>query len=217
MRIENRTWRDAYSLFKADLRRRLELEGKAVSRLNALGLLVMPGVVCIAAYRVTTVLQSKGYRILDRIVQDLQHLYTGIELHPGSDIGPGFVVGDRPGGGISEHVKLGRNCTLLGTCTMTLNTDRIDLSKGWIVLGDHCVVGTGVRIMGSVTLGACTQIKPNAVVLTSSPTPGGVLDGIPARRVATVPVEAVMRWNPLRPGRPVGNDRGGVNEGVGTQ
>jgi serine O-acetyltransferase len=195
----NPTWREACRLIKADIRRRLMLEGKPATIANALCSLVMPGIVCVIAYRITTVLKARGHSVLSQIVQDLQHLYTGIELHPGSVIGPGLVLGDRPGGGISEHVTIGKNCTVLGGCTMTLNSDRIDLSKGRIVLGDYCVIGTGVRIIGSVTIGDGTQIKPNAVVLSSSPEAGGILDGMPARRRAGVPIEAMMPWNPLKP------------------
>jgi serine O-acetyltransferase len=192
------TWRDTLALIRADVRRRLILEGRSTKLANALCIALKPGVVCVIAFRVANFLHSRNHRILPRIIDDLQQLYTGVEIHLGSQIGPGLVIGDRPGGGISEHVTLGKNCTLLGSTTMTLNADGIDLSKGRIVLGDYCVIGIGVRIIGAVTLGDGTQIKPNAVVLHSSPTPGGVLDGIPATRKSTVPAEAMARWNPLR-------------------
>jgi serine O-acetyltransferase len=195
------TFRQAVALIRGDLRRRLQLEGRTPNLANAVRIAVMPGVVCVVAYRLSTWLQSRNHRILSRIIDDLQHLYSGIEIHYGSEIGPGLVLGDRPGGGVSEHVTMGRNCTLLGGATMTLNSDRIDLSKGRIVLGDGCVVGVNVRIIGAVTLGECTQIKANAVVLLSSPEPGGILEGIPARRLAVVPAAAVAAYNPLRPWR----------------
>jgi acetyltransferase-like isoleucine patch superfamily enzyme len=107
-------------------------------------------------------------------------------------------MGDRPGGGISEHVTIGKNCTLLGSSTMTLNAHGIDLSKGRIVLGDYCVVGVGVRIIGAVTIADGTQIKPNAVVLVSSLAIGGILEGIPAQRKSIVPIDLMARWNPLK-------------------
>lgn len=195
------TFREALALTRGDLRRRLELEGRKPNLANALRIALMPGVVCVVAYRFSTWLRSRNHRVLTRFIDDLQHLYTGIEIHYGAEIGPGFVLGDRPGGGISEHVTMGRNCTLLGGATMTLNSDSIDLSKGRIVLGDNCVVGINVRIIGAVTLGEGTQIKPNAVVLLSSPEPGGILEGIPARRKATVPAALVAAYNPLRPWR----------------
>jgi serine O-acetyltransferase len=192
------TLAETMRLIKDDVRRRLELEGRPANLVNAIGIAVMPGVFCVVAYRITNFLHQKRYRVLARIIDDIQHLYTGNEIHIGSVIGSGFVVGDRPGGGISEHVTIGRNCTLLGGSTMTLNANGIDLSKGRIVLGDHCVVGFGARIIGAVTLADCTQVKPNAVVLYSSPVAGGILNGVPAWMTGTAPVDAVTRWNPLR-------------------
>jgi serine acetyltransferase len=192
------TFAGTIALIEADVRRRLMLEGRPVNLGNAIRLAPMPGVVGVVAYRITNFLHQANHKMLARIIDDIQHLYTGFEIHPGSIIGPGLVFGDRPGGGISEHVTIGRNCTVLGGSTMTLNANGIDLSRGRIVLGDHCIIGVGARIVGAVTLGDCTQIKPNAVVLHSSPVAGGILDGIPARRTAVAPVDAVMRWNPLK-------------------
>jgi serine O-acetyltransferase len=191
-------WRGVLALIKADIRRRLVLEGKSVGLANALCVTVMPGVVCVVAYRISNALYSRGHRILARIIDDLQYLYTGVELHFGSIIGPGLVLGDRPGGGLSEHVTIGKNCTILGGSTMTLNAHGIDLSKGRIVLGDYCVVGVGARIIGAVTIADGTQIKPNAVVLLSSLAIGGILEGIPAQRKSVVPIDLMACWNPLK-------------------
>lgn len=190
------TFAETVNLIREDVRRRLELDGRRTSLANVIGIALMPGVLCVIAYRVANFLHQKRYRIFARIIDDIQHLYTGNEIHFGAVIGPGFVLGDRRGGGISEHVTIGRNCTVLGGSTMTLNANGIDLSKGRIVLGDHCVVGIGARIIGAVTLADCTQVKHNSVVLYSAPVAGSILSGIPARMVGTAPVVAVMRWNP---------------------
>jgi serine acetyltransferase len=194
----NVTFAETIALIKADVRRRLALEGRRINLTNAIEVAFKPGVVAVVAYRIITFLHLTKHGVLARILDDLQQLYTGTEIHAGSIIGPGLVLGDRAGGGISEHVTMGKNCTVLGGSTMTLNANGIDLSKGRIVIGDHCIIGLRARIIGAVTLGDCSQIKANAVVLQSSPEPGGILDGIPARRKAVAPPEAVARWNPLR-------------------
>ena len=196
--ILSATWRDTWDLIKSDLRRRLVLEGSPVTAANAIRLALKPGIVCTVAFRVTSFLHVRRHRVLVRLIDDIQHLYTGIELHVGAEIGPGLVLGDRPGGGVSNYVTIGKNCTLLGAITIALNADGVDLSKGGIVLGDHCVVGGNVRIIGNLTLADGTQIKPNAVVVNSFTTPGCILDGIPATKRSIVPVEAMSRWSPLR-------------------
>jgi serine O-acetyltransferase len=158
------------------------LEERRPNWLNAVLIANRPGVVCVVAYRITNYLSQTGRRVLARAIDDLQHLYTGVEIHAGSRIGPG----------------LGSNCTVLGGSTLTLNAGGIDPSQGRIVLGDYCTVGPGVRIIGAVTLGDGTQIKPNAVVFNSSPAVGGVLEGVPARRKSQVALERIRNWNPLK-------------------
>jgi len=194
----NLTFKTTVFLIKADVRRRLTLEDMEISLWSALAIALKPGLVCVVLYRICNFLHHKKYRIVARIIDDVQYLYTGVEIAQGSAIGPGLVFGDGKGGGTVEWVTIGTNCTMLGGAAMTLNAAGDGLSKGGIVIGDNCIIGLGVRIVGAVTLADCTQIKPNAVVLNSSSVPGAVLEGIPARRTGIVPIEAVMRWNPLK-------------------
>ena len=137
----NVTFAETIALIKADVRRRLALEGRRINLTNAIEVAFKPGVVAVVAYRIITFLHLTKHGVLARILDDLQQLYTGTEIHAGSIIGPGLVLGDRAGGGISEHVTMGKNCTVLGGSTMTLNANGIDLSKGRIVIGDHCIIG----------------------------------------------------------------------------
>ena len=188
---------DLVTLIKADIRRRLLLEGKPVGWRHALGVALKPGIVCVVAFRMTSWLSARRHRVLVRIIDDLQHLYTGIELHIGAAIGSGLVLADCPGGGVSDYVRIGRNCTLLGAVTIALNADGVDPSKGGIVIGDECVIGTGARIIGTLTLADGTQVKPNSVVVNSFAAPGCIVDGVPATKRAMVPIEELRRWNPL--------------------
>lgn len=186
------------ALIKADVRRRLTLEGRSSSLLDTIAIAFKPGVVAVVAYRIANWLHHRRRMVLVRIIEDLQHLYTGIEIQTGSRIGPGLVYCDFPGGGICDKATIGENCTILGPSTFTLNAETVDLTQSRIVLGDFCVIGAGVRIVGAVTLAAGTQVKPNSIVLTSSRQEGGILEGIPARCKAVAPIEALRRWNPLR-------------------
>lgn len=195
----NATWRGTWSLIKADLKRRLTLEVKPQNLLGALSILPRPGVVCVVAYRLSNYMHYRGWRIAVRCLEDAQHLYTGVEIHVGSRIGPGLVVGDLPGGGIAAESIIGSNFTMLGCGTISPNSDGIDPEKDDILIGDHCVLGINARIIGNVKLADATQIKPNAVVLADSLETGAILDGIPARRKQVVAVTDVARWNPLKP------------------
>ena len=197
------TWAETVGLIKADLRRRLVLEGKPVTLARAIGLAVRPGAVSVIAYRINTWLYDHNHRILARLGHDFQHLYTGSELHVGGSIGPGLVLSDCPGVGIPVFATIGKNCTILGAATLTVGgRDRVAGPADRIVLGDDCILGMGVRVIGAITIASGTQIKPNAVVVKSSETQGAILTGVPARRRGEVPVETMAAWNPLQSFRP---------------
>lgn len=191
------SWKETRSLIKADLSRRLELEGRKYTTLRALSLLIMPGALCVVLYRISEFLHQRNHRVLVRLLGDLGYLLCCCEVHVGSVIGPGLILPDRGGVGIPAFSIIGKNCTFLGPTLLTLGgIEGVDLSKDKIILGDNCIIGPGVRIMGAVELADCTQVKDNAVVIISSKKEGGMLSGMPARRRKIIAREDVVDWSP---------------------
>ena len=103
-------------------------------------------------------------------------LQTGLYISPNSvDAGlllphPGFIR-------VDTFAKIGKNCTIL---PMVLLGKKNQSQTCTIVLGDNCYVGTGVTILGPVTIGNNVTIGAGAVVTKDVPD-NAVIGGVPAK------------------------------------
>ncbi len=192
------TFGETMRIVRADLNRRLVLEGRRTNLLNTLELLLHRGAAVVVIYRITRYLRSRGLVTLARIGRMLGTHIGKSEIHINAEIGPGLVVSDLGGIGIPNFAIIGSNCTFLGPALLTLGgMDHVDLNTDRIVLGNECVIGQGARVLGAVELGDGTQVKTNSVVITSFKKPGQIVSGIPARRRGVVPLERIRTWSPL--------------------
>jgi serine O-acetyltransferase len=105
---------------------------------------------------------------------------TGIEIHQGARIGPGFFIDHGNGVVIGETAVVGRNCILFHQ--VTLGGTGKSSGKRHPTLLDNVVVGTGAKILGDITIGNNVYIGANSVVLQDVPDNCTVV-GIPGRIV----------------------------------
>ncbi len=197
--LQSHTLRQALSLVRQDLDRRLLLQGLRPSYFTYLGAVLHRGGMAVLLFRLLDYVDTRGWRIALKLGHLVQYHFGRAEIHSGARIGPGLVLPDIGGVGIPKFCEIGRNCTFVGPALLTVGgMEGIDLSTDRIIMGDNCVVGSNVRIMGAVTLGHGTQIKAGSVVITSFPKEGYLLSGIPARRRAVLPLAAIRNWSPLR-------------------
>jgi serine O-acetyltransferase len=103
---------------------------------------------------------------------------TGIEIHPGAAIGPGFFIDHGMGVVIGETAEIGANVTLYHG--VTLGGTSWKKGKRHPTLEDDVVVGSGAKVLGPITIGARTRIGANAVVVKDVP-PDSVVVGVPGR------------------------------------
>jgi serine O-acetyltransferase len=113
-----------------------------------------------------------------RAFSQLARMLTGIEIHPGAQIGQGLFIDHGMGVVIGETAIVGNNVTLYQN--VTLGGTGKETGKRHPTLGDNIVVGTGAKILGNITIGHNTYIGANAVVLKSVP-PSTTAVGVPAR------------------------------------
>lgn len=187
------------SLVRQDLDRRLLLGGLRPGVFTYLGALMHRGGQAVSLFRLLNYTYARNWRVAHKLVQLAMYYFGRHEIHCGARIGPGLVLPDIGGVGIPKFCEIGRNCTFIGPALLTIGgMEGIDLNTDRIVMGDNCVVGSNVRIIGAVTLGHGTQIKASSVVMTSYPKEGYLLSGIPARRRAVLPLEGIQNWSPLR-------------------
>ncbi|MBK1679626.1 serine O-acetyltransferase EpsC [Rhodocyclus tenuis] len=143
--------------------------------------LCYPGTLAIIHHRLAHTLYTLGVPLLARIVAELAHSTTGIDIHPGARIGKSFFIDHGTGVVIGETAVIGERVRLyqavtLGAKRFTVSADGT-LEKGaprHPIVEDDVVVYAGATILGRVTIGRGSSIGGN-VWLTHSVSPGSVV------------------------------------------
>jgi serine O-acetyltransferase len=139
-----------------------------------------PGVHALIAHRMAHRLWRFKLRYLARLMSALSRLFTGIDIHPGAQIGRRFFIDHGMGVVIGETAEIGNDCTLYHG--VTLGGTSWNPGKRHPTLRDRVMVGAGAKILGPVTIGHDTQVGANAVVI-SDVSSGMTVVGIPGRVV----------------------------------
>jgi serine O-acetyltransferase len=141
-------------------------------------LLCYPGIEAMIHHRIAHQLYALGVPLLARIVAELAHGKTGIDIHPGAQIGPGFFIDHGTGVVIGETAVIGERVRVYQAVTLGAKrfpTDaKGDLQKGLPrhpIVEDDVVIYAGATILGRITLGRGSTIGGN-VWLTRSVPPG---------------------------------------------
>ncbi|MGB9107362.1 MAG: serine O-acetyltransferase EpsC, partial [Telluria sp.] len=141
-------------------------------------LLCYPGVLAMIHYRLAHRLYTLGLPLLARIISELAHAATGIDIHPGAKIGAGFFIDHGTGVVIGETAVIGQRVRLyqavtLGAKRFPTNADG-SLQKGLPrhpILEDDVVIYAGATVLGRITIGKGAVIGGN-VWLTHDVAPG---------------------------------------------
>ncbi|KXU84146.1 serine acetyltransferase [Paraburkholderia monticola] len=141
-------------------------------------LLCYPGVLAMIHHRLAHELYGLGLPLLARIVAELAHAQTGIDIHPGAQIGSGFFIDHGTGVVIGETSVIGERVRVyqavtLGAKRFPLNENG-HLEKGLArhpIVEDDVVIYAGATILGRVTIGRGATIGGN-VWITHDVAPG---------------------------------------------
>ena len=141
-------------------------------------LLCYPGIEAMIHHRIAHRLYQLGVPLLARIVAELAHGRTGIDIHPGAEIGPGFFIDHGTGVVIGETAVIGERVRVYQAVTLGAKRfptdEKGDLQKGLPrhpIVEDDVVVYAGATILGRITIGRGSTIGGN-VWLTRSVPPG---------------------------------------------
>ncbi len=137
-----------------------------------------PGLHAVWMHRVTHSLWQSGFKWLARFLSNVARLFTGIEIHPGAEIGRRFFIDHGMGVVIGETAVIGDDCTLYHG--VTLGGTSWQKGKRHPTLGRDVVVGAGAKVLGPIDIGDGARIGSNAVVVKAVP-PGATVVGIPGR------------------------------------
>jgi serine O-acetyltransferase len=137
-----------------------------------------PGLHAIFWHRIAHSMWRGGIKTPARWLSNLNRLVTGIEIHPGATIGPGFFIDHGMGTVIGETAEIGEDVLLYHG--VTLGGSSLKKTKRHPTLGNHVVVSAGAKILGPIEIGDHVKVGPNAVVRQPVPA-NSVVVGIPGR------------------------------------
>ncbi len=139
-------------------------------------LVCYPGIMAIIHYRLAHELHNLGVPLIARMISEIAHSVTGIEIHPGAQISGSFFIDHGTGVVIGETAIIGKNVRLYQAVTLGAKRFPIDengtLVKGNLrhpIVEDDVVIYAGATILGRITIGRGTTIGGNVWLTHSVP------------------------------------------------
>lgn len=167
-----------FAMMKRDINSVLERDPAARSRVEVF--LVYSGLHAIWVHRILHWLWTHNVRFFARWLSQVARGLTGIEIHPGAIIGPGFFIDHGMGVVIGETAEIGSDVTMYHG--VTLGGTSLERGKRHPTIGDRVVIGAGAKVLGAISIGEDSRIGANAVVVHSVPA-NSVVVGVPGQVV----------------------------------
>lgn len=126
-----------------------------------------PGPRAVFIHRIAHFLYSIRLFFIARFVADISRTCTGIEIHPGAQIGQRLVIDHGVGCVIGETAIIGDDCIIFHG--VTLGGVKFDKVKRHPTVGNNVLIGTGAKVLGPIHIGDRSKIGANAVVMKDLP------------------------------------------------
>lgn len=156
-----------------------------------------PGVLALIHHRIAHELYRLELPLLARMVAELAHGQTGIDIHPGARIGSGCFIDHGTGVVIGETAVIGRNVRIYQAVTLGAKRFPRDaqghLQKGWPrhpIVQDDVVIYAGATILGRITIGRGAVIGGNVWVTEDVPPLAHVSQSSPVAQIHPLPAAA---------------------------
>jgi len=162
-----------------DIKAALERDPAARNPIDVV--LTYPGFHARQLHRLAHTLHQAQVPLLPGLVAALNRFLTGIEIHPGAQIGEGLFIDHGMGVVIGETAEIGDDCHLTQGVTLGGTSNRRE--KRHPTLGTGVFVGAGAKLIGAITVGDHARIGAGSVVVTNVPAYATVV-GVPGKVVA---------------------------------
>ena len=148
-------------------------KGDPAAKSHAEVIRTYPGFFAIVAYRIAHVLEKEGVTIIPRVITEFAHSQTGIDIHPGAQIGKYFCIDHGTGIVIGETCEIGKHVKIYQGVTLgALSVEKKDAkTKRHPTLEDNVVLYAGATILGGETIIGHDSIVGGNVWLTRSVPP----------------------------------------------
>ena len=146
---------------REDLETALKSDPAARNKLEVF--LTYPGVHAVWNYRISHWLWKHNIKLLARMFSNRARRRTGIEIHPGAQIGRRFFIDHGIGVVIGETAKIGDDVMLYHN--VTLGARRFATGKRHPTIGNRVIIGAGAKILGPVNIADDLRIPFNSVII----------------------------------------------------
>ena len=153
-------------------------ERDPAARSNLEIFLLYQGVHATIYHRIAHFFFRHKLRFIARLISQWSRHFTGIEIHPGAQIGRRFVIDHGMGIVIGETTIIGND--VLVYQGVTLGGSGKEKGKRHPTIGDGVMIGAGAKVLGNFTVGDGARIASNAVVLNEVPA-GATVVGVPGK------------------------------------
>jgi serine O-acetyltransferase len=143
-------------------------------------LLCYPGLHAVWAHHLSHWLWQHGMRFLARFNSQVARFFTGIEIHPGAEIGRRLFIDHGMGVVIGETSIVGDDVTLFQG--VTLGGTGKEKGKRHPTIGNNVSIGSGAKLLGNITIGDNCRVGAGSVVLRNVPADSTIV-GVPGHIV----------------------------------
>ena len=162
---------------KVNLDANAMLEGDPAAKNISEVLICYPGLFAIAVYRLAHFFYQNKLNLLPRILGEIAHEKTGIDIHPGAQIGKPFFIDHGTGIVIGESSIIGNNVKIYQGVTLgALSVDKsLAQTKRHPTIEDNCVIYSHATILGGETIIGAHSVIGGNVWMTKSVAPHSVV------------------------------------------
>ena len=163
-------------IFDEEIRTILKRDPAAINSIEVI--VTYSGLHALIFYRIAHRLKKWKIPFFPRYISQFAKFFTGIEIHPGAEIGKRFFIDHGMGVVIGETAIIGDDVLLYQG--VTLGGTGWQKGKRHPTIENNVVVGTGAKVLGNIIIGDNSYIGANAVVIKDVP-PNSTVVGVPGR------------------------------------
>ncbi len=171
---------DLGSVFRADLAAVFDRDPACNRYLEPL--LYFKGFHALVIHRFANVLWHEGRRDFALFLQSQASRTFSVDIHPAARFGQGIMIDHGTGLVVGETAVVGNNCSFLHA--VTLGGSGKETGDRHPKIGENVLIGAGAKVLGNISVGACSRIAAGSVVLNDVPACVTVA-GVPAKVVGS--------------------------------
>jgi serine O-acetyltransferase len=172
------------------------LRGKPLAFLE---LFTYAGLWAITLHRVAHGIYKMQIPFIPRLLSQITRFLTGIEIHPGAQIGRGFFIDHGNGVVIGETTEIGEHVLLYHQVTLG-NSNAFSAGKRHPTVGNNVIIGAGAKILGPIGIGDNTLIGAGSIVTKNIPS-YAVVVGNPGQIIKRFGLKVTPEPKPMTPER----------------